>query len=204
LSFARSQQNTFVFPEQDLLNSLVALYFERSDIFIPVLHKPTFLRSLASGLHLRDSGFGMTVLLVCAIASRFTSDSRVILDDDISSLSSGWKYYSQVPNFSRQLFERSTLFDIQSYVVRCFTFWIRDAQLSLFAQLSTVYLLGTSMIHVAWPVLGLGIRFAQEKGLHRRKGNQEHTVEGELEKRAFWCVACCSEHVYLLNFTPGV
>jgi len=46
------------------------------------------------------------------------------------------------------------------------------------------------MVHVAWPVLGLGLRFAQEKGLHRRKGKQEHTAEDELEKRVFWLVSC--------------
>ena len=121
LSYARSQEDALVYPEPDLLDSLVTIYFEKSNIFIPVLHKPVFLRSLASGLHLRDFSFGMTVLLVCAIASRYTSDGRVLLDDDISSLSSGWKYYSQVPNFRNCLFENSTLYDIQCYVVRhCF------------------------------------------------------------------------------------
>ena len=124
MSHATSQENTFVFPEPDLLYSLVALYFEKSNIIMPILHRPTFLRSLNSGLHLREPAFGMTVLLVCAIGSRFTSDIRVLLDDDISDLSSGWKYFTQVPVFRNGLFLRSTLYDLQCYTVRCFVFWI--------------------------------------------------------------------------------
>ena len=126
MAFARAEENTFVYPEPDLLDSLVTLYFEKSNIISPVLHRPTFLRSLNSGLHLRDSDFGMTVLLVCAIGSRFTSDSRVLLEDDISDSSRGWKYYKQVPSFRNRLFERSTLYDLQFYTVRFFTLWIED------------------------------------------------------------------------------
>jgi hypothetical protein len=185
LSFARSQEHPLVYPEPDLLDSLIALYFEKSNIIIPVLHRPTFLHSLNSGLHQRDSGFGMTVLLVCAIASRFTSDSRVLLDDDISGLSSGWKYYAQVPSLRNRLYERSTLHDLQCYVVSCFAFRLRVFN-SLYPQLSVLYLLGSSTTHVAWPLIGLGIRFAQEKGLHCRTGMQKRTVEGESAKRVFW------------------
>jgi len=154
---------------------------------MPILHRPTFLRSLNSGLHLREPAFGMTVLLVCAIGSRFTSDIRVLLDDDISDLSSGWKYFTQVPVFRNGLFLRSTLYDLQCYTVSCFVFWIELFWLA-FCKLSIVYLLGTSTAHVAWPLLGLGIRFAQEKGVHRRKGQQRRTVEDESAKLVFWSV----------------
>jgi hypothetical protein len=188
LSFAKSQEPQFVYPEPDLLDRLVALYFEKENIIIPVLHRPIFLRSLKSGLHLRDSGFGMTVLLVCAVASAYTSDSRVLLDDDISGLSSGWKYYAQVPCFRNRLFERSTLYDLQCYVVRCFEVGVKTFTYP-YQQLSAFYLLGTSTTHVAWPLIGLGIRLAQENGLHRRHGKQKHTLEDELSKRVFWLVA---------------
>ena len=56
-------------------------------------------------------------------------------------------------------------------------------------QLSILYLLGTSTAHVVWPLLGLGVRFAQEKGVHRRKGQTKRTVEDESQKLAFWWVA---------------
>ena len=123
MAHARSEEDIqFDYPEPDLLNSLVSLYFKKSNIILPVLHKPTFLRSLHSGQHFKELSFGMTVLLVCAIGSRFASDSRVLLDDDISDLSSGWKYFEQVPVFRKGLFVRSTLYDLQCYTVRCIDF----------------------------------------------------------------------------------
>ena len=119
MAHARSEEDIrFNYPEPDLLSCLVSLYFEKSNIIMPILHKPTFLRSLRSGQHFEDPSFGMTVLLVCAIGSRFTSDSRVLLDDDISDLSSGWKYFEQVPVFRKGLFVRCTLYDLQCYTVR--------------------------------------------------------------------------------------
>jgi len=57
-------------------------------------------------------------------------------------------------------------------------------------QLSVLYLLGSSTTHITWPLIGLGIRFAQEKGLHRRNEKQKHTVEDESGKRVFWWVVC--------------
>ena len=35
-------------------------------------------------------------------------------------------------------------------------------------------------------MVGIGIRSAQEMGLHRRSPNSDNTVEDELWKRAFW------------------
>ena len=117
MNFAYSQEIKYTYPEPDLLDSLVSLYFEKSHIYLPVLHQPTFVRSLQSGLHLRDPSFGMTVLLVCAVASRYSSDIRVLLDEDTVGLSSGWKYFSQVPVFRQSLFHRSTIYDLQYYTV---------------------------------------------------------------------------------------
>lgn len=134
IAHAKSEEHIrFDFPEPDLLASLVSLYFEKSNIILPILHRPTFLRSLDSGLHLTDTAFAMTVLLVCAIGSGFTSDSRVLLDGDISDLSSGWKYFIQVPVFRKSLFVRSTIYDLQCYTVRSFASWIEDAWLSSYA-----------------------------------------------------------------------
>lgn len=121
MSHATSEENIFEYPDRNLLHSLVSLYFEKSNIIMPILHRPTFLRSLNSGLHLRDPAFGMTVLLVCAIGSRFISNGDVLLDNDISQLSAGWKYFVQVPIFRKALYVRSTLYDLQCCVVRHFS-----------------------------------------------------------------------------------
>ena len=41
-------------------------------------------------------------------------------------------------------------------------------------------------------MIGVGIRMAQDLGVHRRKMLLERTVEGELLKRAFWLVDICA------------
>ncbi|PIL25404.1 transcription factor [Ganoderma sinense ZZ0214-1] len=59
------------FPAQDLLNALVDLYFRHINCHLPLLHEPTFKSAIEAGEHLRNGGFGATVLLVCANGSRF-------------------------------------------------------------------------------------------------------------------------------------
>jgi hypothetical protein len=54
-------------------------------------------------------------------------------------------------------------------------------------QLSVIFLYGSHAPHAAWLIIGIGIRFAQEVGVHRRRpDNHKHTIEDELWKRAFW------------------
>ena len=59
---------------------------------MPLLHRPTFEKGLAEGLHYKDEGFGSTVLLVSALGSRFCDDPRVILEDSNSQHSAGWEW----------------------------------------------------------------------------------------------------------------
>ncbi|CAA7261683.1 unnamed protein product [Cyclocybe aegerita] len=169
--FSTIRDPAYVFPDDDLLQSLVQIYFEQANTLLPVLHRPTFMRSLARREHLWDPSFGMTVLLVCAVSSRYSDDPRIFTPGDESGLSSGWKYFCQVPIHRNPLLYRSTIHDLQYYT------------------LAIIYLLGTSIPHAAWNILGLGIRYACEKGAHRRKGNaSKPTAEDELLKRAFWCL----------------
>ena len=107
----------YTYPEQDLLWSLVSLYFKHTNIFLPLLHRPTFEKSLAAGQHLWDPSFGMTVLLVCANGSRYSDDPRVTLVGDSYGLSCGWKYFCQVPVYRNTLLGSSTIYDLQYYCV---------------------------------------------------------------------------------------
>jgi hypothetical protein len=93
------------------------IYFEKFNPIFPLLHKPTFVKMLADGRHLRDQDFGMVVLMVCALASRYSHDPRVFNPGDASGLSSGWKYFRQVPMHRKSLLYRAGLFDLQYYVV---------------------------------------------------------------------------------------
>lgn len=84
---------------------------------IPLLHRPTFLRAFDHGLHLRDEKFASLVLLVCATASRYSDDPRVLLENG-HSLSAGWKWFEQVEPFSSTVLAGPELYDLQVATVR--------------------------------------------------------------------------------------
>ena len=107
-----------VFPPRDLLDTLVDLYFRRMNSHLPLLHEPTFKNAIRAGKHLRDGGFGATVLLVCAIGSRFTRDPRVLLPDSDHPYSAGWKWFRAVEKVRRLSFAPAGLHDLQVYAVR--------------------------------------------------------------------------------------
>ena len=108
-----------IFPEADLLNSLVNLYFTQFNLYLPLLHRPTLEQGIRDGLHLRDSGFGCVVMLVCAIGGRYSDDPRVLLNDAsgkplIPLHSAGWKYWTQVQGYKNLLtLATPTLYDLQ-------------------------------------------------------------------------------------------
>ncbi|KAK7064995.1 hypothetical protein R3P38DRAFT_3340106 [Favolaschia claudopus] len=90
------------FPPDDLLHDLINIYFHQVNIYWPILHRPTFEKSLADGLHLQNPSFGAIVLAVCAVASRNSPDERVFLPCEHGKLSAGWKWFRQIPRpFSR-------------------------------------------------------------------------------------------------------
>ncbi|KAJ7694369.1 fungal-specific transcription factor domain-containing protein [Mycena rosella] len=161
----------YVFPEADLLSELVDLYFVNHHLYFPLLHRPTFERSLADGLHLRDPSFGAIVLLVCGIGSRFSNDPRVCSPED-EPLRCGWKYFDQLPHVINHLFKPPTLYHLQYYCL-------------------AVSFLEWSTPTPCWTLIGIGIRLAQEVGAHRSKNmSGPPTVESELWKRAFWLIIC--------------
>ena len=75
--YERDDATPFDFPEATLLKSLVANYFKHVNYELPLLHRPTFEREIAEGLHRRDIAFGSTVLLVCSLGARYSTDPRV-------------------------------------------------------------------------------------------------------------------------------
>jgi len=164
---------SYIYPEPDLMHKLIDLYFTEFSIFVPLLHRPTFEKLVRNGLHLNDPAFGACLLLVCAVASRFSNDPRVFLEEETNAgtrLSAGWKFFRQVPLMPKYLVSRVSVYDLQFY------------------GLAVMYLLGSGIYHMSWNLLGLGIRLALERGLHRRrKDDHKPTIDEELSKRAFWC-----------------
>ncbi|KAH8105131.1 fungal-specific transcription factor domain-containing protein [Cristinia sonorae] len=163
------RQPTLTFPDPDLMNTLINLFFDKINVYQPLLHRPTLDAAIRDGLHYRDESFGSVVLLVCATASQFCDDPRVLLKGSNDTHSSGWEWFSQVQRVRRSIFSPPKLFDLQ------------------ICTLTAIYLQSTSVPHVCWSVVGAGIRLAQDVGAHRRKRYTECSYrDQELWKRAFW------------------
>lgn len=104
-------------PPPDLLESLIDLYFEHSNLIYPLLHRPTFDRLRAEGLQFSDDSFSSVLLLVCAIGSRWSTDTRVRLDDTTMWSSAGWKYFQQVRMARKSFLVPPSLYDVQIFAV---------------------------------------------------------------------------------------
>ncbi|KAJ7505484.1 fungal-specific transcription factor domain-containing protein [Mycena galericulata] len=159
-----NQQPLYAYPEPDLIALLLKLYFINIHPTLPILHRPSFERSVAEGLHLKDPKFGATLLAVLGIASRYSDDPRVFIDGN--TLSSGWKFVAQV-EIVHKWFDPS-IYEVQFYCL-----------MSLFS-------IGTSTPQMSWLYLGLAVRFLQYRGAHRQKRGDGHNFEAELWNRAFW------------------
>ncbi|KAJ7303822.1 fungal-specific transcription factor domain-containing protein [Mycena albidolilacea] len=177
-----SDRPSYVYPSADLITCLLDLYFTNVHPTLPILHRPSFERSVAEGLHLVDMEFGGLFLAVLAIASWYSDDPRVFVDSD-TSLSSGWKFAKQV-RIRRYWFE-PTIHEVQMY------------------GLMTLFVIGTSVPQVAWLYLGVGIRCLFQRGVHRRRPEgQPSGAEKELWKRAFWSFIALERMVCLFTGRP--
>ncbi|KAJ7842224.1 hypothetical protein B0H14DRAFT_2781286 [Mycena olivaceomarginata] len=154
------------FPDDDLLQNLIDIYFQRINPLLFLLHSPTFRASVADREHLCDPHFGAVVLVVCALASRISNDPRVLLTSDATLHTAGWKFFSQIQPLAFELFLQTSNFR-----------WIYRLQLIC---LSVIFLAGTMHGRSCWTLSGLGLRIAQEMGAHRRSRGRV------VEKRSFW------------------
>ncbi|KIK69820.1 hypothetical protein GYMLUDRAFT_34227 [Collybiopsis luxurians FD-317 M1] len=156
----------YTFPELDLLWQLIHVYFAQIAPYVPLLHRPTFERAVMSGSHLFDDSFGAVVLLVCALAARFSEDPRTLLQD--TRLTMGYRWFRQVRLVRSNFVEPASVHELQLYC------------------LAYSYLQGTNMWDSAWTLTGLAIRLAIDRGIHRLKTVGAPTIESELCVRAFW------------------
>ncbi|KAJ7617321.1 hypothetical protein FB45DRAFT_1034612 [Roridomyces roridus] len=168
---------TYVFPPPDLAAHLIGLYFTHMNSYIPLLHRPTFERAVQDNLQYRDEGFAATLLLVCAVASRWSDDPRVLraamteggtrAPNSLSGtpLSCGWEWFDQVPLVGDNLYKQTTLYIYKDTALRYSSWKDRRPQR---------------------PVGRLSV-LVFDVGAHRRNSRiEKHTVESELWKRAFW------------------
>ncbi|KAJ3992928.1 fungal-specific transcription factor domain-containing protein [Lentinula boryana] len=156
----------YVFPEIDLLWDLVRIYFTEVAPYFPLLHRPTFETAIVSGRHLLDPDFGAIVLAVCSIAARDSNDPRVFKHD--TKITAGWQWFRQVRLVRPHFVEPTSVHELQ------------------LCCLAYVYLRNTNMIDSVWLLIGIGLRLAVDRGIHRLKPGKARTVENELYIRAFW------------------
>ncbi|KAJ7763333.1 fungal-specific transcription factor domain-containing protein [Mycena metata] len=169
-----TRAHSFKLPPAAMINDLTELYFTHQNVYLPLLHRPTFERSLADGLHFRDYDFAATVILVCAVASRWSKDPEVFhlsADTTIGAggLTCGWGWFNQVRNSRHEMSGPATLYDLQYYC------------------LAVQFLECSSEPPMGWMLIGFGLRVAQDMGAHRRTAPHEiPSIQSELLKRAFW------------------
>src|SRR5260221_4869204 len=73
----------------DLAEELIDHYFRHVNLYLPLLHRPTFEEGLKANLHETDTGFASVYMLVCSLGSKFSNDPRVKYDGEESSHSAG-------------------------------------------------------------------------------------------------------------------
>ncbi|KAK0466093.1 fungal-specific transcription factor domain-containing protein [Desarmillaria tabescens] len=153
----------FKFPPGDLIPTLIDSYFMYFNTFLPILHRPTFDKSLKEGLHYKNYQFGGVVLIVCALGSKYVDDPRVLMEGEQSKWSNGWKWVAQVTSRRRAFpsLDPPNLYDTQSCCL-----------------LSEFYL-SSSAPQQSWTIVGT-----------TRNSPVKNTVEAELWKRAFWGLVC--------------
>lgn len=112
------------------------------NLYIPLLHRPTFFRRIAEGAHLSDRAFGTNLLLVCAIGSRWSNDPRVLYDNveanPVQFHGSGWKWVQQITLIGESVLRPNSLDEIQSYCV-CLLHTLRRACLTRVTRLASVH-----------------------------------------------------------------
>lgn len=120
-SILKSPPIHFEYPDMDFMRHLVDRYFDNLNVILPLLHRPSFMRSIKEGLHQVDHNFGATVLLVCAIGCRYTDDPRVAHEITTSTSCTAWKFFNQMHQLKRIHYLPHSLYEAQLYPVRYFS-----------------------------------------------------------------------------------
>src|ERR1700753_2869645 len=103
------------YPDPDLMRHLIDRYFDNLNILLPLLHRPSFVRSVEEGLHHVDNDFGVTVLLVCAIGCRYTQDPRITHELTTSTSCTAWKFCSEIHKLKKVDYRPRSLYEAQLY-----------------------------------------------------------------------------------------
>ena len=177
-----------IWPEPGLDDALIDAYFTYTNFHFPLLNHLIFKRQYASKLYKASHDFAKVCIMVFANGSQFVDDPRVywprdeamteegrqrLHEDKDGTLkySAGWKYLRAMLHMGRSVMKSPNLFDFQCHVLMC------------------SFLMGSAVPHLPWVVSGMGLRAAQEIGIHVRSILlHADPIERALYNRAFWCL----------------
>lgn len=136
-------------PPPDLLNHLVNIFFDRFNIYFPILHRASFEADLHTRKH--EVKFGGIVFLLCAAAARYSDDPRVVPPNDKDELGNvrnwrfaGTEFFMKFKTQCRRfLLTAATLEDLQLII------------------LMIVYLQGGPFSPACWAIASVGLILAQ-------------------------------------------
>ncbi|KIY62789.1 hypothetical protein CYLTODRAFT_383181 [Cylindrobasidium torrendii FP15055 ss-10] len=171
---ARPISAQYDMPSDDLLQSLVTLYFNEENTYLPLLHRLTFEADLKGNKHRYDSQFAATVLLVCALGAASSDDPRVYVDGKGFP---GWRWFIQIAGYCRLLADPTlpSIYEVQIHA------------------LATMYLLSCGMWRGVYLRTQMALKLVQDVGAHTRQ-SQRPNAHTELWKRAFWVLLCLDVH----------
>lgn len=157
-------------PPQDLIDSLVEIYFSNTGMHRPLLHKRTFREG-----DIQDPNHHRTLWLVCAIGSRLSDDPRVLDSSEVgpngkalSYHSAGWPFFMKFVSIAKPLPALSpSLADLQQ------------------SALAAVFLHSLPSHSSSWTIAAQGLVMAKDIGVHFHKPSND-PVKDELRRRAFW------------------
>ena len=180
--------NSAIWPNESLAQDLINAYFAYVNYHLPLLIRPVFEKHYRAGLYQSNHDFAKVCLMIFANGSRFVDDETVYWprnealtdegkerlrtdEDGTLRYSAGWKYLREVFRMGRSVMHGPNLFDFQSHVLIC------------------SFLLGSAVPHLTWLLSGLGLRAAQEIGIHVRSVLlHADPVERALLSRCFWAL----------------
>ncbi|KAK9239890.1 hypothetical protein V1525DRAFT_397047 [Lipomyces kononenkoae] len=194
LVLLQQSASTFAWPAivtDEEINSLINAYFSRTEKFLPVVHKSTFLSRLQAHEHTRNIHFGSLVLTMCA----FTLLQPIMQHDEAES------------NEKRVFKERMQT--AQSMISAAVSMRDSDATFAENPTLDSVLMsfflfscfFNCQMHHAAWFRLQEAVTLAEIMGLQgKREGWKEVISDHEREQRlrVYWVLAV-TERAYALQ-----
>ncbi|KAF9984279.1 hypothetical protein BGZ75_004133 [Mortierella antarctica] len=153
-------------PPRDLADHLIDCYFTFIHPYMPVLHKPTFMRQYRNpDPQMRPPGVLLNAMF--AIASRYSTHPEIVGTDPESF---GDEYFNRAKRLIDYEYELPRQSSIQALL------------------LMTIYRFTSAKSGGrVWVMLGMAIRMAQDMGMHRSSARWHlPPLETELRKRLWW------------------